>query len=115
MYVDNGGNISYNPSTNVLTVPTVCSNLCSTATYANKLCRYPYGNGYDFDVSLTNGISAACETWYVSCSCRLRYCNTTGALRVTDSNGCTSGSIYTSLMYIDGRTWYVNDWTISCV
>ena len=115
MYVDNGGNISYNPSTNVLTVPTVCGNLCGTATNADKIKRYPWSSAYDFDVSLTNGISAACETWYVSCSCRLRYCNTTGALRVTDSNGCTSGSIYTSLMYIDGRTWYVNDWTISCV
>ena len=111
VYVDNGGNISYNPSTNVLTVPTVCGNLYGTATNSNKLCRVPYSNAYDFDVSLTNGITAACETWFVSCSCRLRYCNTTGALRITDSSGTVSGSITAATLCNECVCWYFDSST----
>ena len=106
VYVDNGGNISYNPSTNVLTVPTVCGSLSGTATYANGVRRCPWSAAYDFDVSLTNGITETCETWYVSCSCRLRYCNTTGALRVTNSSGTVSGSITADTLCSTCVCWY---------
>ena len=53
---------------------------------AGSVDRTGYTTAYDFDVALTNGSTTATGTTsYVSNSCRLRYCNTTGALRITNS------------------------------
>ena len=59
----------------------------ATATTADTVCRNGYSSAYNFDVALTNNnCSAASECVYVSASCRLSYCNTTGHLCITNAN-----------------------------
>lgn len=62
---------------------------------ASTVDRTGYTTAYDFDVALTNNSTTANgTTFYVSNSCRLRYCNTTGALKITDSTGsCIAGTL----------------------
>lgn len=81
--------LTYNPSTDVLTA----SCFCGTVTNAANVYRTSSNLGYDFDVMLTNGCTSAYTSPFVSSSCRLRYHNTTGVLKITDSSGNISGTI----------------------
>jgi hypothetical protein len=70
---------------------------CSACTCISK--RNAWSDAYDFEVSLTNGTSTTYTSWYVSSSCRLRYCNTTGVLRITNNGGSTiSGTMCAACM-----------------
>lgn len=80
--------LTYNPITNILT-----ANLCGNATNASNIYRTSVNTGFDYDIYLANGCTTAFSGAYVSSSCRLRYCNTTGALRITNSSGTVAGSI----------------------
>lgn len=81
--------LTYNPSTDVLTA----SCFCGTVTNAANVYRTSSNLGYDFDVMLTNGCTSAYTSPFVSSSCRLRYHNTTGVLKITDCSGNISGTV----------------------
>lgn len=111
--------VTYNPTNGVLKATTFCGAFSGTvtnatcfggctyacakadirnytpslATCASSVCRCGWSSAYDFDVSLFNGCTSTYNTAYVSASCRLRYCNTTGALRITNSSGTIAGSV----------------------
>lgn len=91
-----GGSITYNPASCTLT--TSC--FCGTATCATDALRaqlhYRCATivSHDFDVSLANDVTTTNAYEYVSDACRLRYCNVTGALRITNNAGTTlAGSV----------------------
>lgn len=74
----------------------VCSGSATSATFADCACRHyreGYNTAYDFDIALENGTSNSYNYTYVSSSCRLRYCNTTGHLRITNTSGSTAGTV----------------------
>lgn len=69
-----------------------CSASAVMATYAACHCRCGYSTAYDFDIALENGTSNVNNVvTYVSTDCRLRYCNTTGCLRITNAAGNALG------------------------
>lgn len=79
-----------------LCAATLCGALCgnaTTATCANFHCRIGYNAAYDFHIALENGNSTTNSQTYVSTACCLRYCSTTGALRITNVSGCVAGCI----------------------
>lgn len=91
------GDGSGNGCLGTLCAATLCGALCgnaTTSTCANFHCRIGYNAAYDFDIALENGNTTTNSQTYVSSSCRLRYCNTNGALRITDVSGCPGGSVY---------------------
>lgn len=114
--------VTFNPTTGVLKATTFCGAFSGTvtnatcfggctyacakadirnytptlATCANTICRCGWSDAYDFDVTLFNGCTSTYHAAYVSASCRLRYCNTTGALRITNSSGTIAGSVTAS-------------------
>ena len=60
-----------------------CAN---SATCASYVCREAYANAYNFDVALTNcNTSVTNSRLYVSSSCRLNYCSTTGHFCITNA------------------------------
>ena len=64
----------------------------SCVACAGTIGRNGYTSAYDFDVALTNNSTTADGTaLYVSNSCRLRYCNTTGVLRAVAFCGAVYG------------------------
>jgi hypothetical protein len=67
----------------------------ASATVATKIKRTAYTTAYNFDVPLMNGnTSVNSEVMYVSGCCRLNYCNTTGALCITNADRSTvAGSV----------------------
>lgn len=79
-----------------LCAATLCGALCgnaTTATCANFHCRVGYNGACDFHIALESGNTTAnCQT-YVSTACCLRYCTSTGALRITSASGCSAGCI----------------------
>ena len=85
------------------TYPGACCTGTSNYAVTTMVCcskqvtRTGYTAAYDFHVLLTNGSTTANGTDpYVSNSCCLRYCNTTGNLRITNSSGTTVGTICAS-------------------
>lgn len=62
------------------------------ACCAKQICRCGYSSAHEFDVALVNGCSSVSDAYiYASSSCRLKFCNCKGVLKITDSNGCLSG------------------------
>lgn len=79
-----------------LCAATLCGALCgnaSTSTCANYHCRIGYNAAYDFHIALENGNTTTNSQTYVSTACFLRFCGTTGALRILNGSGCPGGSI----------------------
>lgn len=72
----------------------ICATSATTAVCAECHCRCGYNTAYDFDIALENGTTNVDNVvTYVSSSCRLRYCNTTGNLRITNSAGTIAGTV----------------------
>ena len=83
---------------------------------AGSVDRTGYTTAYDFDVALTNGSTTATGTTsYVSNSCRLRYCNTTGDLRITDSTGSSIAGILSVNRICLNRGSYIGAPEVLCI
>lgn len=68
----------------------------SVASYATSACihcRVGYNGACDFHIALESGNSTTNSQTYVSTACCLRYCTSTGALRITSASGCSAGCI----------------------
>lgn len=76
-----------------VTAATFCGNLCGQATCAYRVCKC-VANNNDLDVLLTYGATDDKSPVWVSANYRLRYCSTTGALRITRSDGTPAGSVH---------------------
>lgn len=73
----------------------ICADYTESAVCAACHLREAVNYAWDFEVALENGtINNTYNTSYVSTACRLRYCSTTGNLRVTNAAGTsTAGTI----------------------
>lgn len=65
----------------------------TSATCACLHCRIGRSSAYDYHIALETGNSDATCVTHVSTACCLRYCNSTGALRVTNASGCPAGYV----------------------
>lgn len=76
----------------------------TSATCATKVSRNGYTSAYNFDVALfNNSTSVNSEQMYVSNSCRLNYCNTTGALCITNNaRSAVAGSVTAACVCTNG-------------
>lgn len=120
------GSTAYNPSSGVISLPAYPS-IPTCVACAGAISRTGYTTAYDFDVALTNNSTTADgTTLYVSNTCRLKYCNTTGVLKSVafcgavygcaccagrDGSGCAFG---TAARYACG-CFRPSTWTPSCV
>ena len=93
--------LKYNSASHILTVPTVCGNLCGTAT-----CAYCNGSGTAFGTAATKntGTAAGCIPIVGTA-----LGTTNGQFVATDANGCLKPSGYTASCF------RASSWTPSCV
>ena len=114
MYVDNGGNISYNPSTNVLTVPTVCGSLSGTATNAIKVlktCATASSNRHLLLGEPLDNEGTGCGCVYFGGACRATFNTAVGELVIANSSGTVSGSIKAATLCNECVCWYFDSST----